>query len=118
VPYHEVSAQLSLMAFLQRLINGGGRIHREYGLGRGRIDLCIEWNGEKFALELKVWRAGQANPLTKGLQQLDAYIDQLGLTTGWLVIFDQRENPELPGKDLGLETVTSPAGRNITLVKA
>jgi hypothetical protein len=118
VPYHEVSAQLSLMAFLQRLINGGGRIHREYALGSGRMDLCIEYAGDKFGLEMKVWRAGRPNPLTKGLGQLDRYLDQLGLETGWLVIFDQRENPKLPGADLGLEEVLSPGGRRLTLVKA
>ena len=27
------------MAFLQRVINGGGQIDREYGLGRGALDL-------------------------------------------------------------------------------
>jgi hypothetical protein len=118
VPYHEVSAQLSLMAFLQRLINGGGRIHREYALGSGRMDLCVEYAGDKFALEMKVWRVGRPNPLAKGLEQIDCYLDQLGLNTGWLVIFDQRENPKLPGADLGMEDVVSPSGRTLTLVKA
>ena len=29
-PYHEAAAHLVLMAYLQRVINGGGRIEREY----------------------------------------------------------------------------------------
>jgi hypothetical protein len=37
--YHEVAPQLVLMAFLQKVLNGGGVIDREYGLGRRRIDL-------------------------------------------------------------------------------
>jgi AAA-like domain len=118
VPYHEVSAQLSLMAFLQRLVNGGGRIDREYALGRGRMDLCIHWHGERFALEMKVWRAGRANPLVKGLAQLDGYLSQLGLATGWLVIFDQRASRELPAEDLGLEEMVTPLGRRVTVVRA
>jgi hypothetical protein len=34
---------LLLQAFLQRIVNGGGRIEREYGLGRGRTDLLLRW---------------------------------------------------------------------------
>ncbi|MEE6160704.1 MULTISPECIES: hypothetical protein [Cylindrospermopsis] len=33
---------------------------------------------------------------TKGLTQLDKYLDRLGLDTGWLVIFDRRPGLPLP----------------------
>ena len=39
--YQEAGPQLLLQAFLQRIVNSGGRIEREYGLGRGRTDLLI-----------------------------------------------------------------------------
>ena len=32
-----------LQAFLQRIVNSGGRVEREYGLGRMRADLLIVW---------------------------------------------------------------------------
>ena len=41
--YKEAGPQLLLQAYLQRIINGGGRIEREYGLGRGRTDLMVVW---------------------------------------------------------------------------
>ena len=41
--YHEAGPQLLLQAHLQRIVNGGGRIEREYALGRGRTDLLIVW---------------------------------------------------------------------------
>ncbi len=41
--YQEAWPQLLLQAFLQRVVNSGGRIEREYGLGRGRTDLLIVW---------------------------------------------------------------------------
>ena len=41
--YAEAGPQLVLQGFLQRVVNGGGRIEREYGLGRGRTDLLIVW---------------------------------------------------------------------------
>ena len=34
--YQEAGPQLLLQGFLQRIVNGGGRIEREYGLGYGR----------------------------------------------------------------------------------
>lgn len=40
-PYREVAAQLVTMAFLHRVVNGGGTITREYAIGRGRMDLCV-----------------------------------------------------------------------------
>lgn len=96
-PYHEAAAQLIFMAWLQRVINGGGFIDREYSAGAGRIDLLVRWplppeGMERFAVELKVWRDGQGDPLDKGLAQLAAYLDRLGLATGTLILFDQREN--------------------------
>jgi hypothetical protein len=70
--YHEVAPQLVLMAFLQRVVNGGGFVEREYGVGRGRIDLLVRWpyvrdgqrHVQRHALELKLWRERQADPLT------------------------------------------------------
>ena len=47
--YREAAAQLLLQAFLQRVVNGGGRIEREYALGRRRTDLLIVWPPGKFA---------------------------------------------------------------------
>ena len=41
--YQEAWPQLLLQAFLHRIVNSGGRIEREYGLGRGRTDLLIVW---------------------------------------------------------------------------
>ena len=41
--YREAGPQLLLQAFLQRVLSGGVRIEREYGLGRQRVDLFIRW---------------------------------------------------------------------------
>ena len=41
--FREAGPQLLLQAFLQRVVNSGGRIDREYALGSGRTDLLIAW---------------------------------------------------------------------------
>ncbi|HYO52632.1 hypothetical protein [Archangium sp.] len=124
--YHEVAPQLVLMAFLQRVVNGGGHVDREYGVGRGRIDLLVRWpysetgqrRWQRHALELKVWREGEKDPLAKGLTQLDTYLERMGLDEGVLVIFDRR--PEAGGTEsrTRFEQARTPAGREVTVLRA
>ncbi len=125
----EAAQQIVLMAFLQRVVNGGGAIEREYGLGTRRLDLLIRWHvrvdaagipmeEERFALEVKVWRDGRGDPLAEGLAQLDAYCGRLGLGVGTLLIFDARAEGAGPWEQRGtFEAVTSPGGRVVTLVR-
>ena len=87
--YRESGPHLMLMAFLQRIVNGGGRIEREYGLGRGALDLLVEFGGERHAIEVKVRRHERSEE--KGLKQLTRYLDHLGSQEGWLVLFDLRK---------------------------
>ena len=93
--YLEAGPQLLLQAFLQRVVNGGGRIEREYGLGRGRTDLLILWpqGGEtrRFVVECKLLRRGMAQTVREGLEQTAAYMDRCGSLEGHLVIFDRGE---------------------------
>ena len=117
-PYREVAAQLVMMAFLDRVANGGGRIDREFALGRGRIDLCLSWHAQRFAFELKVWRDGEPDPVEEGLPQLDEYLAKLGLQTGWLVVFDQRPGLPRARERTSASQVATPNGRDVMVVRA
>lgn len=117
-PYAEVAAQLVLLAFLDRVANGGGSVMPEYALGKGRIDVCLTWRKQRVGIELKVWREGRPNPEPEGLTQLDGYLSALSLDTGWLVIFDQRPGlPPIENRTSSSVSVT-PAGRQVTVVRA
>ncbi|MGR6921894.1 ATP-binding protein [[Actinomadura] parvosata] len=124
--YHEAACQIILMAFLHRLVNGGGYLDREYAAGTKRLDVLIRWphsgpDGERLmqreAMELKVWRPGAEDPEPEGLVQLDRYLDRLSLTSGVLVIFDRR--PEAPPwKERGdFDRATTPSGRQVTVLR-
>ncbi len=91
--YKECGHQLLLMAFLQRIINGGGRIDREMALGRGRTDLLIHFAGERFVLELKV--KNQNYTQEKSCIQLSRYLDTVGLSSGYLIVFEPTPSSEL-----------------------
>ncbi|MBI4600602.1 MAG: ATP-binding protein [Planctomycetes bacterium] len=88
-------------AYIQGIVNGAGYVDREYGVGRGRIDLLVRWpyklpSGERKwqreAVELKVWRQGKPDPRKDGLAQLEMYLERMGLDRGHLVIFDRRRH--------------------------
>jgi hypothetical protein len=107
-----------MMAFLQKVVNGGGMLEREYAIGSDRMDLYLRYGSARMAFDLKVWREGRGDPLKRGLEQLDGYLSGLGLATGWLVIFDQR--PGLP--DISERTTTepgvTPSGRQVVVIRA
>lgn len=85
--YKESGPHLLLMAFLQRIINVGGTIFREYALGRGRVDLLIQWQKQRIVLELKVKH--REKTLSEGLEQTAKYMDASSGTEGYLLIFDR-----------------------------
>ncbi len=95
--YKEAGPQLLLQAFLQRIVNGGGRVEREYGLGRMRTDLLVVWpysNGiQKAVIELKVQHKSLEATIRAGLEQASMYLDRSGTSEGYLLIFDRS-----PGK--------------------
>lgn len=97
--YKEAGPQLLLQAFLQRVINGGGYITREYGLGRRRTDLFIEWytkvgdptSKQKVVIECKLIRKSFEKTLEEGLEQVLEYKDKCGAEEAHLILFDKRE---------------------------
>ncbi len=95
--YREAGPQLLLQAFLQRILNGGGRIDREYGLGRRRTDLLIVWpyagGVQRAVIELKLRYGDLEATIADGLAQTWAYADASGAGEAHLVIFDRT-----PGK--------------------
>lgn len=98
--YAEAGPQLLLQAFLQRIVNGGGYIDREYGLGRKRTDLLIRkpltdhYGGpvQRIVLEMKIKRGDLDKVIEKGLEQTAGYMDLVGsVDEGHLIIFDRTQ---------------------------
>jgi hypothetical protein len=108
--YKEAAPHLILMAFLQRVINGGGQILREMAAGRGRLDLCVVYGGWKYPIEIKLRRGEKTR--VQGVEQTLRYMDVYGAAEGWLAIFDRSEGKSWDEKifmekeTLGDKTVT------------
>ncbi len=117
--YKEAGPQLLMQAFLQRIINSGGQIEREYGLGRMRTDLLVLWRyndneaeskleikaksesktstaeskskTQKIVIELKLLHKSLDKTIKDGVRQTLEYMDRCGTDDGHLIIFDRTE---------------------------
>ena len=118
VQYHEIAPHLVMMAFLDRVADGGGVVDREYAIGSGRLDLCLRLGPDALGIELKVWREHEPDPRDEGLEQLDAYLAGLGLSLGWLVIFDRRPGLARLAERTSVEDTRTPGGRQVRLIRA
>ena len=91
--YKEAGPQLLLQAFLQRIVNGGGRIHREYGFGRKRTDVLIVWpyqeTVQEVVVELKIRYGKLDTTIREALKQTWEYMDKCGTSSGHIIIFDR-----------------------------
>ena len=118
--YSEAGAQLLLQAWLQRIINGGGQIEREYALGSKRVDILVRWPYprpvQEMVIEMKVIRKKDSPNavLEEGLLQIEAYMQRVNATEGHLIIFNQQ-----PGADINTKfhekPAMTPAGRAVTI---
>lgn len=87
--YRESVPHLVLMAFLQRVTNGGGHINREMAVGTGRLDLCVEFRGARYAVEVKTSDNFKGE---KSYAQCAQYLDSLGLAEGWMPVFEKSKD--------------------------
>ena len=94
--YEEAAPQLLLQAWLQRVVNGGGRIEREYALGRGRADIFVRYfyddHGkraeQRFVVEMKVKRGTLEATIEEGLAQTANYADTCQPDEAHLIVVD------------------------------
>ncbi len=93
-PQESVGRHL-LLAYLDQFIKLiGGFMYIEVQTGRGRMDIIITHNQQKYIVETKIWRGD--NRYQAGKKQLAAYLSSEDVTEGYYIVFDHRQEPE-PG---------------------
>jgi hypothetical protein len=116
--YHEIAPHLVLMAFLHRVVNGGGSLEREYAIGRDRMDLYLRYKTVVLGIEIKVQRDDGRDQLKRGLVQIDHYLARIKLDFGWLVIFDRRDSSGPIEERMRVENHQTISGRTIEVIYA
>ncbi|MCD7883995.1 MAG: AAA-like domain-containing protein, partial [Lachnospiraceae bacterium] len=72
------------MLFLKPIINGSGNCYVEAETrNRERMDLVIDYHGEQFICELKIWHGNAYNE--RGEKQLSDYLDYFHLKKGYML---------------------------------
>lgn len=88
----EFVGQYLLFAYLEQFVRlVRGRMYLEVPTGRGRTDLLILHNTQKYIVETKIWEGERS--YAAGKQQLAAYMRLEGAAEGYYIVFDHRKNP-------------------------
>lgn len=91
-PQESVGRHL-LLAYLDQFIKViGGFMYIEVQTGRGRMNIIITYNQQKYIVETKIWRGDSR--YQAGKKQLAAYLRSEGVTEGYYIVFDHRQAPE------------------------
>ena len=98
--FDEAEGRRRFLLFLRPVINGTGNYYVETQTRNNkRMDLVIDYLGERHVLELKIW-GGRAYH-EEGERQLIEYLDSYHLSQGYLLTYNFNKN-----KKPGIERVT------------
>ncbi len=89
------------LLYLKPIINGTGNYYIESRTrNMERTDVIVDYNGEQFIIELKIWR-GEAYH-TRGEKQLLEYLDYYHLDKGYMLSFNFNKKKQIGVKDIQL----------------
>lgn len=93
-PFSEEEGRRRFLLFVRPVINGTGNYYVEAETRNNRrMDLVIDYLGERSVVELKIWR-GQAYH-EEGERQLVDYLDSLHLDKGYLLTYNFNKNKQI-----------------------
>jgi len=88
----EFVGQYLLFAYLDQFVRlVRGNMYLEVQTGRGRIDLLILHNQQKYVVETKIWEGEKL--YQTGKKQLAKYLKLEKATEGYYIVFDHRKQP-------------------------
>nr|WP_296488345.1 AAA-like domain-containing protein [uncultured Acetatifactor sp.] len=87
------------LLYLKPIINGTGNYYLEAQTrDAGRTDVVVDYRGEQFVVEMKIWRGNEYNE--RGESQLVAYLDYFRRKKGYMLSFNFNQK-----KETGVKTI-------------
>mgnify|MGYP001114102907 FL=1 len=87
------------LLYLRPIINGVGNYYVEsWTRNMERTDVVVDYRGEQFVIELKVWRGSAYHERGEG--QLIEYLDYYHLNQGYMISFNFNKKKEIGVKEL------------------
>jgi hypothetical protein len=107
--FNEEEGRRRFLLYVRPIINGTGNYYIEARTRNNeRMDVVIDYLGERFVVELKIWHGNAYNE--RGEDQLAAYLDYYHIDKGYMLSYNFNQK-----KTVGVHTV--PVGEK-TLVEA
>ena len=103
--FKEQDGRELFLLYLKPIINGTGNYYIEAQTrDQRRTDVIIDYLGEQYIIELKIWRGERYN--AEGEKQISDYLDYFGLDTGYMLSFNFNKNKETGVKQVELRGKT------------
>lgn len=100
--FYEDDGRRFFLLFLRSIINGIGNYYVEAQTrNRERTDIIVDYRGEQFIIELKIWHGNAYN--TRGEQQLTDYLEHYHANIGYMLSFNFNQNEEIGVKRFDVE---------------
>ena len=95
----EKNGRKFFLLYLKPIINGTGNYYIEAQTRDSRrTDLIVDYLGEQFIIELKIWRGNEYNE--RGERQLADYLEYYRKDRGYLLSFNFNQKKEIGVKEL------------------
>ena len=105
VQFYEDDGRRFFLLFLRPIINGTGNYYIEAQTrNKERTDIIIDYRGEQFIIELKIWHGNAYN--TRGEEQLIDYLNHYHTDKGYMLSFSFNQNKEIGVKEIHIADKT------------
>lgn len=99
--FDEEEGRRRFLLYLRPIINGVGNYYIEAMTRNSRrMDVVVDYLGERFVIELKIWRGNSYNE--RGEKQLSDYLDYFHLKKGYMLSYNFNQKKEIGVKNLYL----------------
>ena len=99
--FDEDEGRRRFLLYIRPIINGTGNYYVEAQTRNNRrMDVVIDYLGERFVVELKIWRGNAYNE--RGEEQLSDYLDYFHLQKGYMLSYNFNKNKEVGVKTLSV----------------
>ena len=97
--FDEEEGRRRFLLYIRPIINGTGNYYIEARTRNNRrMDVVIDYLGEQFVVELKIWRGDAYNE--RGEEQLSDYLNYFHLQKGYMLSYNFNRN-----KEVGVKTI-------------
>lgn len=97
--FDEEEGRRRFLLYLRPIINGTGNYYIESETRNARrMDIVVDFLGERFIIELKIWRGNAYNE--RGEKQLSDYLDYFHLEKGYMLSYNFNKKKEIGVREL------------------